>query len=157
MIILDGYTDLMLPSNKAQMDIPQVDAFLDNAPGHLWAYLTGQLQHWLTGTYLVKATQYWLLRPQPSASQLSLVVTERTGPLEQLLASDRTELERRVTRYRNLHKQMLKLTTGASIPLVIAVQPEITGRSTSNLSPSEQKLLKELGASYKQRIQSSYA
>jgi lysophospholipase L1-like esterase len=156
-IVLNGYRDLMLPSNKAQTDIPQVDAFLDNAPGHFWAYLTGQLQHWLTGTYLVKATQYWLLRPQPSVSQLSLVVTEKTGPLEQFLASDPTELERRVARYRNLHKQMVKLTTGASIPLVIAVQPEITGRSTSNLSPSEQKLLKELGANYKQRIQSSYA
>ncbi len=154
-IVLDGYTDLVLPSNKTQTDIPEVEAFLDNAPGHFWSYLTGRLKHWLTGTYVVKATQYWLLRPQPSVSQLSLVVTEKTGPLEQFLASNPTELEQRVVRYRNLHKQMIKLTTGASIPLMIAIQPEITGRS--NLDQSEQKLLKELGGNYKQRVQTSYA
>ena len=156
-IVLDGYTDLMLPSDKAQTDIPEIDAFLNNAPGHLWAYLSGRLKNWVTDTYLVKAIQYWLLRPQPSVSQLSLVVSEKTAPLEQHLAPDPTELQRRVARYHNFHKQMVKLTTGANIPLVIAVQPEITGRGTSQLSPDEQKLLKELGAIYKQRVQTGYA
>jgi len=156
-IVLDGYTDLMLPSDKAQTDIPEIDAFLNNATGHFWAYLTGQLKYWLTDTYLVKAVQYWLLHPQPSVSQLSLVVTEKTAPLEQHLAADPTELQRRVARYHNFHKQMVKLTTGASIPLVIAVQPEITGSGTSKLSPSEQKLLKELGTIYKKRVQTAYA
>ena len=156
-IVLDGYTDLMLPSHKAQTDIPEIDGFLNNAPRHLWAYLTGKLTDWITDTYLVKAIQYWLLRPQPSVSQLSLVVTEKTAPLEQHLAPDPTELQRRVARYHNFHKQMVKLTTGANIPLLIAVQPEITGRGTSQLSRDEQKLLKELGAIYKQRVQTGYA
>ena len=156
-IVLDGYTDLMLPSHKAQTDIPEIDGFLNNAPGHLWAYLRGKLTNWITDTYLVKAIQYWLLRPQPSVSQLSLVVAEKTAPLDQHLATDPTELQRRVARYHDFHKQMVKLTTGANIPLVIAVQPEITGRGTSRLSPSEQKLLKELGAIYKQGLQAGYA
>jgi lysophospholipase L1-like esterase len=115
------------------------------------------LTNWITDTYLVKAIQYWLLRPQPSVSQLSLVVAEKTAPLDQHLATDPTELQRRVARYHDFHKQMVKLTTGANIPLVIAVQPEITGRGTSRLSPSEQKLLKELGAIYKQGLQAGYA
>ena len=150
----------MLPSHKPQTDIPEIDGFLNNAPGHLWAYLTGKLTDWITDTYLVKAIQYWLLRPQPSVSQLSLVVAQKTAPLEQHLAADPTELQGRVARYHNFHKQMVKLTTGANIPLVIAVQPEITGRGTSQLSPSdpsEQKLLKELGAIYKERVQTGYA
>lgn len=163
-IVLDGYTDLMLPSHKAQTDIPEIDGFLNNAPGHFWAYLTGKLTNWITDTYLVKAIQYWVLRPQPSVSQRSLAVAEQTAPLEQHLAADPTELQGRVARYHNFHKQMIKLTTGANIPLVIAVQPEITGRGSSQSSPKdqemlkdEQKLLKELGAIYKQRVQTGYA
>lgn len=156
-IVLDGYTDLMLPSDKAQTDIPELESFLNNAPGHFWTYLTGQLKHWVTDSYLVKATQYWLLHPQPSVSQLSLVVTEGTAPLEQRLAADSTELERRIARYGNFHKQMMMLTTGANIPLVIVIQPEITGKGTGKLSPREQTLLQELGMRYKQRVQNGYA
>lgn len=155
-IVLDGYTDLMLPSHKAQTDIPEMDAFLNNAPGHFWTYLTGQLKQWVTSTYLVKATQYWLLRPQPSVSQLSVVVTENTAPLEQRLPADSSELERRVARYFNFHKQMVRLTTGFNIPLVIAVQPEITGRGTSKSSASEQRIVNEIGTLYKQRVKTGY-
>jgi hypothetical protein len=85
-VVLDGYTDLMLPSNQAQTDIPKIEALLNNAPGHFWTYLTQQLKHWVTDTYFVKAIQYWLLRPQPSVSQLSLMATDETAPLEQHLA-----------------------------------------------------------------------
>ncbi len=156
-IVLDGYTDLMLPSPKPQTDIPEMDAFLNNAPGHFWTYLTGQFKHWVTGTYLVKATQYWLLHPQLSVSQRSLVVTEKTAPLEQHLPAAPSELGRRVARYFNFHKQMVRLTTGFNIPLVIAVQPEITGRGISKLDSSEQRVLNELGTLYKQRVQAGYA
>ncbi len=155
-IVLDGYPDLMLPSDKAQTDIPEIDGFLNNAPGHLWASLTGQISDWITDTYLVKAIQYWLLRPQPSVSQRSLVVTEKTAPLDQHLASDSKELQRRIGRYHQFHKQMVNLTTGSNIPLVIAVQPEITGRGSRQISPREQEILKELGTIYQQRIQTSY-
>ncbi|HEY9667200.1 MAG TPA: SGNH/GDSL hydrolase family protein, partial [Coleofasciculaceae cyanobacterium] len=60
-------------------------------------------------------------------------------------------------RYGNFHKQMMMLTKGANIPLVIAIQPEITGKGTNKLSPREQTLLQELGMLYKQRVQNGYA
>jgi hypothetical protein len=106
-LVLDGYTDLMLPSNEAQRDIPKMEALLNNAPGHFWTYLTQQLNHWVTDTYLVKAIQYWLLRPRPSVSQLSLVATDEAAPLEQHLAADAAELERRVARYRDRLDHMM--------------------------------------------------
>jgi lysophospholipase L1-like esterase len=156
-VVLDGYADLMLPSNQAQTDIPHTETFLNNAPGHFWTHLTQQFKHSLTDTYLVKATKYWLLRPQPSVSELSLVATEQTTPLEKHLTTDSAELERRVARYRNHHKQMIGLMAGAKIPLILAVQPEITGRGNSKVSPREQTILQELGLGYRQRMQASYA
>ncbi len=155
-VVLDGYADLMLPSHKTQTDIPEIEGFLNSAPGHFGVYLARQLQHTVGDMYLIKAIQYWILRPQPSVSQMSLVGVEQTAPLDKHLAVEPTELARRVERYQNLHKQMLKLTTGASIPLVIAVQPEITGKENNMLAPSEQKILQELGATYRQRVQGSY-
>jgi hypothetical protein len=156
-LVLDGYSDLILPSNKAQTDIPNVEGFLTNAPGHFGAHVAGELKHLATDSFLVKATQYWLLRPQPSVSQLTLVATNETGSLEKHLAADSTELQRRVARYRDRQKQMVNLMTGAKIPLIVAVQPEVTGRSTSKLSPREKTVLNDLGTAYKERIQSGYA
>ncbi len=156
-VVLDGYADLMLPSDRVQMDIPKTEAFLNDAPGHFWTYLTGQLKHLVTDASLVKATQYWLLHPKPSVSQLSLVVSDEAAPLEQHLAADSAELERRVARYRDRLHQMIRLMTGAGVPLIVVVQPEITGRGPSNLSPREQEVLKELSPVYKQRVQTGYA
>lgn len=154
-VVLDGYKDLVLPSQQDSTDIPKTEAFLKNATGHFWAYLTRGVKQTIANSYLVKATQYWLLRPQPSVSQLSLAIGEDTKPLARYLTSDSAELERRVTRYREHHKQMVKLTTGAGIPLVIALQPEITGREGTQIG-AEQALLRELGATYQQRVQAGY-
>jgi hypothetical protein len=85
------------------------------------------------------------------------VATDEVAPLDQHLAANPTELERRVARYQDFHKQMVRLMTGARIPLIVAVQPEITGRAQAKLSSREQAVLKELGQVYKQRVQSGYA
>jgi lysophospholipase L1-like esterase len=156
-LVLDGYTDLMLPSQNVATDIPKSEAFLNNAPGHFWTYLEQQLDEAIADTYLVKATQYWILRPQPSVSRLSLVATEETIPLAKRLAADEEELNRRAARYRQHIKQIIRLTTGANIPLIVAVQPEITGRSTSQIDPREQEMLSELGSDYRERVQRGYA
>ncbi|MBE9129007.1 MULTISPECIES: SGNH/GDSL hydrolase family protein [unclassified Coleofasciculus] len=155
-IVLDGYGDLLLPSDRIAADIPHAEAFLSNAPGHFWTHLTQQLKYAIADTYLVKATQYWLLRPQLSASRLSLAAMDESAPLDHYLPTDPTELERRVTRYSDFHKQMVRLTAGAGIPLVIALQPEITGRGTKQISVREQKTLNELGSAYQQRVQVGY-
>lgn len=155
-VILDGYTDLMLPSNQSQTDIPHTEEFLNNAPGHFWTYLTHQLTQAVTDTYVIKALRYWVLRPQPSVSQTSLIPSEGTASLEERLSPDSAEMQRRVARYQEYQKQILTLTSGAGIPLVVAVQPEITGRDASKLSPKEQEIIKELGSTYAQRVKSGY-
>jgi lysophospholipase L1-like esterase len=154
-VVLDGYKDLVLPSQQDSTDIPKTEAFLQNATGHFWAHLTRGIKQAVANSYLVKATQYWLLRPQPSVSQLSLAIGEDTKPLGRHLTADAAELERRVARYREHHQQMVKLTTGAGIPLAIALQPEITGREGTQIA-DERALLRELGATYKQRVQAGY-
>ncbi|NET50521.1 MAG: hypothetical protein F6K09_17870 [Merismopedia sp. SIO2A8] len=156
-LVLDGYTDLMLPSNQSETNIPKIEAFLSSAPGHFWIYLTRKLNDLVTNITLVKATQKWLLKPEPSVSQLTLVVTDDTAPLEQHLAAEADELEKRTTRYRENHRQVISLTTGAGIPLVIALQPEITGCGTKQMSAPEQEILKKLGSTYKQKIPENYA
>jgi len=156
-MVLDGYGDLMLPSNQAATDIPHTETFLNNASGHFWTTLTQQLKHAITGTYFVKAIQYWLLRPEPNVTQTSLIATENAAPLEQHLAANPSELDSRVERYRTHQAQMVRLTTGAGIPMLLALQPEITGRGTTKLSPKEQAILKELKPSYKQEVETGYA
>jgi lysophospholipase L1-like esterase len=156
-IVLDGYTDLMLPSNQQETDIPKTEAFLSNAPVHFWTHITQQLKNAIAQTHLVKAIQKWLFKPEPSVSQRSLVVSDDTLQLEQHLATDEAELKGRIARYRNHYQQMIRLTTGAGIPLVVAIQPEITGREQGQISPKEQELVKKLGALYQKRLQNSYA
>lgn len=156
-IVLNGYADLLLPSDRAAVDIPHVEEFLSNASGHFRTHLSQQFKYALSELYLVKATQYWLLRPQLSVSRLSLVAMDETAPLDHYLSADPVELERRVARYRDRHRQMVRLTAGAGIPLVIALQPEVTGRSMKQISSREQEILEELGSVYKQRVQAGYA
>jgi hypothetical protein len=155
-LVLDGYTDLMLPSSQWATDIPHEEAFLDNALAHLSTHITGQLKQAIADTSLVKSINYWFLKPKPSASQRSLVVTEQAGSLEQHLAGDSTELKRRVIRYGDRIGQMVRLTSGAQIPLLVALQPEVTGRPNDKLSPKERDVLNELGPIYKQRVQAGY-
>lgn len=156
-IVLDGYADLVLPSQQAAADIPHTEAFLTDASGHFGTALTQQLKSAITSTYFVKAIQYWLLRPEPSVSQTSLATAENTAPLEQHLAASSSELDSRVERYRTHQAQMVRLTTGANIPIILAIQPEITGRTTGKLSPNEQAILKDLKPSYKEGVQAGYS
>lgn len=155
-VVLDGYMDLLLPSDRMAMDIPHIETFLSNASGHFWTHLSQELTSVVTNTYLVRALQYWILRPQPSVSRLSLAALNGTAHLVNHLPADSEELQERAIRYRDRHKQMIRLATGASIPLIIAIQPEITGRGNQQISPKEKEILLELGAVYQQRIQDGY-
>lgn len=155
LVVLDGYTDLMLSSSKAQTDIPQVEIFLENPLQHVWASLQLAFQQGLKHLYLVKALNYWVLHPQPSVAQTSLVIREPSS-LFPYLPNNENELEQRVSRYSFNHRQMSSLCFGAKIPLLIAVQPEITGRSVQTLAPSEQAILNQLGEAYVKRISKDY-
>ncbi|HBE19472.1 MAG TPA: GDSL family lipase [Cyanobacteria bacterium UBA11149] len=155
-VVLDGYTDLILPSDSQAMDIPRIEEFLSQASGHFWTVVSQRLDDAIADTYLVRAIQYWILRPQLSASELTLMAMDNQVPLAQHVTSDPSELERRVARYRLYHQKMVRLTAAAGIPLIIAIQPEITGRAANSISQPEKAILDELGGEYQKQIALSY-
>ncbi len=65
-------------------------------------------------------------------------------------------MNRRATRYRENLEQVARLTSAAKIPLVLALQPEITNRNPKNLSPREKKILNQLGSAYPDRVKAGY-
>ena len=155
-VILDGYGDLMLPSSKTLTDIPKLEEFSHNATGHFGAYLSHSLQQWLKDTYIVKASQYFVLKPEPTVTQKTLVVRADRNSLEEYLPKDEAELKLRLKRYQDNHKQILRLCTSASVPIVLVTQPEITSRPQNRLSDSEKVILGELGDNYKEKLTKYY-
>jgi lysophospholipase L1-like esterase len=67
---------------------------------------------------------------------------------------DDEELANRLEQYYQNHLQLVRVCAGFSLPLVVAVQPEVTGRE--NLLPIESQIVNELGQDYVQRLQASY-
>ena len=155
-IVLDGYSDLMLPSNHSGADIPRLQEFMHDAPQHFQAYLQGRLEDWLEKYYLVKVIQNWLSPNQVSLSQRTLGIAEEDKTLADYLPQDQNELKNRLERYRQNCRKMVNLTAKLNIPLLLAVQPEITGRSPNKLSAEEQEIIKQLGNDYLANIQQSY-
>lgn len=155
-VIIDGYADLMLPSSQAKADIPKVDEFLQDASGHYRTYLNQSFQHWLDQTYLVKTLGQIAFRPQPTLAQSSLIVPSETRSLEQYLPPDQKELNLRLKRYQENHKQLVRLAAVAQVPVIIATQPEITGRKFDKLSPQEKVIVNELGQGYREKMPKTY-
>ncbi|MGV0026486.1 SGNH/GDSL hydrolase family protein [Phormidesmis priestleyi] len=152
-VIVDGYADLLLPSTQEGADIPGIEGMLENASGHFTAALSEQLKYWFNQSYLIKSIQYWLLHPQDA---LTPMIPPDTGvAISQRLPADTDELNRRVSRYRNNLEQIVRLTTSAKIPLIVALQPEITSR-TNTLTSREKQILNQLGSSYPQQVKTGY-
>lgn len=155
-IVLGGYTDLMLPSDKTATNIPQLDRFLTNASGHYRAALSQSLGEWLANSATYKALQYWVLNPEPSLAEKTLGMMEENKSLNRHLAGDEVELQRRVDRYYQNYKQMVQLCAGSGIPVVLALQPEVTGNSPENLKEEEKEMLEALGDRYQKGIEQGY-
>lgn len=153
-VVLDGYTDLILPSLYTATPIPKVDEYLTDAPQHFWVYLSQPIYNWLTNTYLAKAIQYWIVQPEPSITQKTLAIDLEADSLVDYLPKDDAELADRLERYYQNHLQLVRVCAGFDLPLVVAVQPEITGRE--NLVPIESQIISELGQDYVQRLGVNY-
>ncbi len=150
-IVLDGYGDLMLPSNQSLRDIPDIESFLEDPEKHYKIYLTQSLGKWLEGSSLYQTISYFFFHEEETLAQKTLVVSSQQSLQESLSDSD-AELERRVDRYYQNQRQILKLSAGASIPLILAIQPEITGMDLNRLSPQEKEIFLELSTEYKENI-----
>ena len=84
------------------------------------------------------------------------MLDESSANLVKHLPQNETELQARADRYLNHQKQILNLSAAAQVPLVVALQPEITGRNPNQLTASEGKIATELGRKYIKQVKDSY-
>ncbi|MBD1853856.1 SGNH/GDSL hydrolase family protein [Leptolyngbya sp. GB1-A1] len=157
-IILNSYEDLLLPSAQAGVDIPGLDALLKGDRDPVGAKAKETVQGWLNQLYLVQGTQRFVLRsPSESTTPTApLNLLSATGTIDASLPTDTTELDQRISRYRNHLLQMVRWTTASKKRLLIGLQPEISTRQQSVLTPEEKAILTELGDSYAKRVQTAY-
>lgn len=154
-VLVDGYADLLLPSDQDGADVPHIEELLDNATGHATRAFSQQFGQLLDQSYLVKGFEYWVLRPQDGVKQVIPPTIDRDTPLAQRLATDAPELTRRIDRYRNNLQQVARLTTAAKVPLFVAVQPDITSKKAT-LTTREKVVFDQLGKAYPDRAQAGY-
>lgn len=155
-IVLNGYSDLILPSYREKTDVPQLDDFLENASGHFQTAFSSSLKQWLDKTYLVKTVNYLLFKPQPSIAYDSLVLPVEGKSLVQHLPTNEQELGKRIKRYQDNQKQLISLCAKLNIPVVIGIQPEITGIPFEKLSSQERTIREQLGTDYLTKMSKSY-
>jgi hypothetical protein len=156
-VLMNGYTDLVLPSSLESSEIPGTQTMLQNAPQHLWSSISQQVQGLFGQLYWVKGWQYWILRTHESASNFTIPPLDAQGSaLTAAVNADQKELQQRANRYRANLQMIGQFTANAKVPLIVALQPELTGRDPKTLTPKEKQLLEQLGSTYRQNVQTGY-
>ncbi|MBD2578422.1 SGNH/GDSL hydrolase family protein [Oscillatoria sp. FACHB-1406] len=156
-IVLGGYTDLVLPSNEIATTIPKLEEYLSDPSAHYWDAFGQGWQKFLSNFALYRVVRGLTQKPDLPLAEKTFGVLERDKSLENHLAENEAELERRVQRYSDNSKQLLQLCTAAGVPLLLALQPEISGRSPEAMSETEKAVLNKLGEDYLKRSQKGYA
>jgi hypothetical protein len=153
-IVLDGYGDLILPSGEFGASIPKRDEFMTDASKHFATSASHSIQQLFKDTYLVKASQLFFLNPQPTIAQKTIVLDPDGKSLGSYLPPNEEELNLRVQRWQKNHKQLIRLSAGSQIPVVMAIQPEITGRSQP--SAPDNQIISALGNDYIEKVKQDY-
>jgi hypothetical protein len=149
LLLLDGQSDLLLPSTYSAADVPGLDALLLNqakpAPkfGEQWG---SRITGWLNQLYAVQALQYLRRQPQEAVAQPVDLVTAD-------LTADAAELEARVQRYQAHLAQMVRWAAAARKQILIGIEPTLLDRNQAQLSVQEQAVLASLGSSYQRQMQ----
>jgi lysophospholipase L1-like esterase len=157
-VVLDGYGDLMLSSNMPQTDIPNIDEFLADAKGHFTNSLNFSADKWVQNTGLVR-TYNSFTNPTKNTRPVvdtSLVINNDGKSLKHYLPENKDELKRRVDRYRENHKRLIQMSAKLGIPVVLAIQPEITSRPLEKLSSDEKAIRDRLGKEYTEQFPKDY-
>ncbi|HEY9767699.1 MAG TPA: SGNH/GDSL hydrolase family protein [Coleofasciculaceae cyanobacterium] len=155
-VVLDGYVDLMLDSDQTATQVPLLKQDLAARPNSVGTYLDRFIEPLRNNSYLVKVAENRWLSRQEANSQTDFIFDEQASNLVKHLPTDEAELQSRVDRYIEHQKQMLNLSTAAQVPLLVAIQPEITGRNPSQLTDIEGEIATELGRNYIERVKASY-
>lgn len=154
-VVLDGYQDLLLPSQQKGTEVPVAVAAEDSQLDSLGAYLDRLLEPLQNNSYLVKLAAKSLSESE-SDDAVDFALDESTSNLVKHLPENQEELEGRVARYIDNQKQILNLSAAAQVPLLVAIQPEITGRNPKQLTDTEGKIATELGRTYIKQVRDSY-
>ncbi|MEA5487789.1 MULTISPECIES: hypothetical protein [Pseudanabaena] len=148
LLILDGYEDLRSPSNQSAREIGNVEQMLRDPLAQYRQHQTQQFNNWLNSLYLVKAWQKWVV-----PANITTFSSEYQVFNAEQLSKDPKEIQKRVERYLYNTQQMTRLAN--SIPALIILQPEITGKQKS-LTKEEEGILNSLGKEYRDRITNAY-
>lgn len=160
-LVLDSYQDLLLPSSQAGADIPGLDALIQGERQSATEQITASVEDWFHRLYLIRAVDRYVLQEQTPkedelAISLNLVNAAGAQSLDQSLAQDEAELDRRVARYRNHLLQMVRWSSASRKQLFVGLQPEITSRPADAIPPEEAAILAKLGSTYPERVQTGY-
>lgn len=156
-VVVHGFRDLTLPGDEEATDIPKLDRYLDSAGMHFRAAAFGPAARWVQDLYLSRSLSHWVLGDGLTVAQRSLPVAmlARDDRLHAQLPATEAELNARVARYADRVKQMARLSAGAGVPLVVVLQPELSGRA--QLTEPEQAIAQELDSDYAEAILPGYA
>ena len=154
-IVLDGYVDLMLPSQQEAVEIarvPQNNVNRSERRDRFNRFIAPVKDR----SYLVQVVQERWSDSRKTSNKQNLVLDERLFNLVEQLPGGEEELQKRVARYIDHQRQILNHSAAAKIPLIVAIQPEITGRNATQLADSEGEIATQLGRSYIMQVRNSY-
>ena len=155
-VFLNGYEDLMLSSDEEATQVTQLKNISSDRTEGVAEYLAQVIKPVENQSYLAKIVREKWLDVQTSDRQADLILNEEMSQLVRHLPEDEQELQKRVNRYINNQKQILNLSAAARVPLIVAMQPEITGRNPSQLTEAEGKIATELGRTYIKKMRADY-
>jgi lysophospholipase L1-like esterase len=159
-VVLNGYDDLMLASSEDSVGIPVRNDLLTRPVRHFGLFITQPVRSFIQNTTFAKVLQYYFFNPYPDLAESSLPVRQGGDSFAAYLPDpgDTDELDQRVERYRTHIKQMVQLCAGARVPLVVALQPEVTGISPEkrNENVETTRITQNLDANYEATIAAAY-
>jgi hypothetical protein len=155
-IVLGGYDDLLLPSNRSAVEIPGLDDILAGK-GESWnAQLFGAIGNSLNSLYLVRAPKAFQKTQVDPNVVRSLNITATSLPIAQSLATTSSELDARIDRYRTHLTQMVRWSAATKKPLIVGIQPEVTGYGKTKPAAVEAEIVNQLGKGYPEQVRTGY-
>ncbi|MEM8637725.1 MAG: SGNH/GDSL hydrolase family protein [Cyanobacteria bacterium P01_G01_bin.54] len=156
-VVMNGYDDLMLASDQEMAILEPITQRIEKPLQSAWQSVTRPFLEFIRNTRTFKAIQFYLLKPQPSLPQQALPLASANADWLDYLPEDGADLDERVQRYRQNMKQLIQLCAGARVPLIVSLQPEITGIDVDNYTSTEAAIASTLPENYQTLIPEGYA
>jgi len=117
----------------------------------------GAIGNSFNNLYLVRAPQAFQKTDKVDPNVVRSLNTSATPlPLAQSLAVSSSELDLRVAHYRDHLLQMVRWSALAKKPLLIGIQPEVTGYGKTQPSADEVEIIDQLGKGYQEQVRTGY-